>query len=176
MRNRDNFQAQYKLVKANRVPDVTLGLNYTHNSLSQNNFAPSPENDQLGFNVSLPLPFSALDKDDLHGALLSITQADKQVEAAQVQAETDVRQAAARYKFALETVDQFSHGILNDAEEALEITLYSYRKGSATLLDVRQAESDLNSTYQDYYSALNEEDKALVNLEESAGLWDVRLQ
>jgi cobalt-zinc-cadmium efflux system outer membrane protein len=57
----------------------------------------------------------------------------------------------------------------------LDIILYSYKKGAATLLDVRQAKSDLNATYQSYYSALNKEAKALVSLEQAAGLWDVDL-
>lgn len=108
-------------------------------------------------------------------AHLTVLQADKQLEAAQVQAETDVRQSVARYRSALDAARQYSGGILNDAQHALDIKLYSYKKGASTLLDVRQAESDLNDTYQSYYSTLNEEAKALVNLEQATGLWDIDL-
>jgi cobalt-zinc-cadmium efflux system outer membrane protein len=172
---KENADAQFTLAKANRVPDVTASLNYTHNSQSQNTFAPSPENDQIGFSLQVPIPVSNFDTDDLKAAHLTVMQADKQLEAVQVQAETDVRQSVARYRSALYAVRQYSGGILNDAQRALDIKLYSYKKGAATLLDVRQAESDLNATYQSYYSALNEEVKALVNLEQAAGLWDIDL-
>jgi multidrug efflux pump subunit AcrB len=172
---KENADAQFTLAKANRVPDVTASLNYTHNSQSQNTFAPSPENDQIGFSLQVPIPVSNFDTDDLKAAHLTVMQADKQLEAVQVQAETDVHQSVARYRSALDAVRQYSGGILNDAQRALDIKLYSYKKGAATLLDVRQAESDLNATYQSYYSALNEEVKALVNLEQAAGLWDIDL-
>ena len=82
----------------------------------------------------------------------------------------------ARYRFAVEAAKSYTGGILNDAQRVMDITLYSYKKGNATLLDVRQAESDLTSTYQNYYAALDEEAKALVNLEQMAGFWDIRMQ
>jgi cobalt-zinc-cadmium efflux system outer membrane protein len=172
---KENADAQFTLAKANRVPDVTASLNYTHNSQSQNTFAPSPENDQIGFSLQVPIPVSNFDTDDLKAAQLTVMQAEKQLEATQVLAETDVRQSVARYCSALDAVGQYSGGILNDAQRALDIKLYSYKKGAATLLDVRQAESDLSATYQSYYSALNEEAKALIGLEQSAGLWDFDL-
>jgi cobalt-zinc-cadmium efflux system outer membrane protein len=172
---KENADAQFSLAKANRIPDITASVNYTHNSQSQNTFAPSPENDQIGFSLQVPIPVSNFDTDDLKAARLTVLQADKQLEAAQVQAETDVRQAVARYRSALDSVRQYSGGILSDAQRALDIKLYSYKKGSSTLLDVRQAESDLNDTYQSYYSALNEEAKALVNVEQAAGVWDIEL-
>jgi len=70
---------------------------------------------------------------------------------------------------------EYSRDILSDAQRVLDIKTYSYKKGNATLLDVRQAESDLTTTYQNLYSALNEEAKALVNLEQMSGFWDIQL-
>lgn len=172
----ENAKTQMRLLLANRVPDVTASLNYTHNSQSENTFAPSPENDQIGFSLSIPLPFSNFDTDDVKAARLTIEQSGTQLAAQKVQAETDVRQAVARYRAALDAVGQYYGGILNDAQRVLDITVYSYRKGSATLLDVRQAESDLTNTYQNYYAALNEEAKALVNLEQMTGFWDITMQ
>ncbi len=170
-----NALAQYHLTEANRIPDVTIGLNYTHNSQSQNAYAPSPSNDQIGFAVSMPIPLSNFDRDDLLAARLTILQNENQLAASRVQAETDVRQAIARYRSAVVATKQYTGGILNDAQRVLDIRIYSYKKGSATLLDVRQAESDLTNTYQNYFAALNEEAKALVNLEQMTGFWDIRL-
>jgi cobalt-zinc-cadmium efflux system outer membrane protein len=175
MRAHENAEAQLKLVKANRVPDVTASLNYTHNSESQNAYAPSPENDQIGFSLQMPLPLSNFDTDDLKAASLTVQQSEKQIEATQVQAETDVREAVSRYRSAVESVNQYSGGILNEARRVLDITIYSYKKGKSTLLDVRQAESDLTTTYQNYYTALDEQAKALVNLEQMTGFWDIEL-
>lgn len=175
MRAHENAEAQLKLTEANRVPDVTASLNYTHNSDSQNAYAPSPENDQIGFSLQMPLPLSNFDTDDLKVGHLTVQQSEKQIEAAQVQAETDVRQAVARYRSAVDAVKDYSNGILSDAQRVVDITTYSYKRGKSTLLDVRQAQSDLTTTYQNYFAALDEEAKALVNLEQMTGFWDVQL-
>jgi cobalt-zinc-cadmium efflux system outer membrane protein len=176
LRAHENALAQLRVAEANRIPDVTAALNYTHNTQSQNAFAPSPENDQIGFSLQVPLPISDFDTDDRKAAHLTIQQTEKQIESNQAQAETDVRQAVARYRFAVEAAKEYPGGILNDAQRVLDISIYSYKKGNATLLSVRQAESDLTTTYQNYYAALDEEAKALVNLEQMTGFWDVDIQ
>ena len=175
LRLQEYAAAQLQVVKSARVPDVTAALNYTHNTSTQNAIAPSPANDQVGLSLQFPIPLANFNTDDVQAANLTFAQAQRQAEMAQVQAETDVRQAIDRYHAAHETVRQYSGGILKDAERVFEIALYSYKKGKASLLDVRQAESDLNATYQSFYTAQNEEAKSLVNLEQAAGVWDLTL-
>ena len=86
-----------------------------------------------------------------------------------------MRQAIERYRTAVTEAKEYSSDILKDAQRVFDIKTYSYKKGNATLLDVRQAESDLTTTYQNLYTALNEEAKAVVNLEQMTGFWDIRL-
>ena len=175
MRARANAEAQLKLTEANRVPDVTASVNYMHNSESQNVYAPSPEEDEIGFALQIPLPISNLDTDDLKAAHFTIEQTQTQIEATQAQAESVVLQAVERYRTAVEAAGEYSGRILKDAQRVLDIKTYAYRRGNATLLDVRQAERDLTTTYQNFYSALNEEAKALVNLEQMTGFWDIQI-
>jgi cobalt-zinc-cadmium efflux system outer membrane protein len=176
LRAHEDALAQLRVTEANRIPDVTASLNYTHTTQSQNAYAPSPENDQIGFSLQVPLPISDFDTDDLRAAHLTIQQTEMQMEANQAQAETDVRQAVARYRYAGRAASEYSNGILNDAQRVLDISIYSYKKGNTTLLVVRQAESDLTTTYENYFTALDEQAKALVNLEQMTGFWDIDLR
>jgi outer membrane protein, heavy metal efflux system len=60
-----------------------------------------------------------------------------------------------------------------DADRVLEAKVYSYNRGSSSLLEVLDAQRVNNDVYLAYYAALNEQAKALVALEQSAGIWDV---
>jgi outer membrane protein TolC len=51
--------------------------------------------------------------------------------------------------------------------------LYSYNCGSASLLEVLEAQRANNDVCLAYYAALNERAKALVALEQSSGIWDI---
>jgi outer membrane protein, heavy metal efflux system len=63
--------------------------------------------------------------------------------------------------------------LLQDADRVLEAKLYSYNRGAASLLEVLEARRANNDIYLAYYAALSEQAKALVALEQSAGIWDV---
>jgi outer membrane protein, heavy metal efflux system len=70
-------------------------------------------------------------------------------------------------------VELYTGGVLADAERVAEATFYSYQRGSATQLEVLDAERTVNEVYLAYFDALSEHAKALVAVEQSAGLWDI---
>jgi outer membrane protein TolC len=100
-------------------------------------------------------------------------QADKAAEAIELKAVTDVRQAYTRYYLARAAVSQYSGKLLQDADRVLEAKLYSYRRGSASLLEVLDAQRVNNDTYLAYFDALSEQAKFLVAVEQAADIWDI---
>jgi outer membrane protein, heavy metal efflux system len=165
--------AQYVLVQANRVPDVTVGLNGGYYTRGTNPIDPTPIWKSLGLNFSIPIPFSNVNQGDLQAALNSELQAKQSLAAVELKATTDVRSAYERYTLASDAVAHYSSQLLQDADRVLEAKLYGYSRGSASLLEVLEARRANNDIYLAYYAALNERAKALIALEQSAGIWDI---
>ena len=87
--------------------------------------------------------------------------------------EVDVRGAFARYQISLERLAQYEHGALTLASRVLQAQLLAYKAGSATLLDVLQAQKADTDVHLAYIDALGERAKALIALEQAANLWDL---
>ena len=125
-------------------------------------------------NFSIPIPLSNLiNQGDLQAALNSELQAKQVLAAVELKANTEVRGAYERYTLAVDAVSHYSAELLRDADRVLEAKVYSYNRGSSSLLEVLDAQRVNNDVYLAYHAALNEQAKALVALEQSAGIWDV---
>jgi len=172
-RGREGARAQYNLTRANRVPDVDVGVGVIHSTRITNTIDPAPPWNSLALTLSVPMPLSNINKGDLMAAKSGEAQADKAAEAIELKAVTEVRQAYTRYNLARVAVSQYSGELLQDADTVLEAKLYSYRRGSASLLEVLDAQRANNDTYLAYFAALSEQAKSLVAVEQAAGIWDV---
>jgi cobalt-zinc-cadmium efflux system outer membrane protein len=166
--------AQYVLAQANRVPDLTVGLNSGYFTRGTNPIDPTPIWKSLGVNFSIPIPISNLvNQGDLQAALNTELQAKQSLAALELKATTDVRSAYERYTLAADAVAHYSSQLLQDADRVLDAKIYSYNRGAASLLDVLEARRANNDIYLAYYTALSEQAKALIALEQSAGIWDI---
>ncbi len=165
--------AGVKLAKANRVPDIDLGLSWQRNFASNNLISPSPQFDQIGLSVSIALPvFNAL-RAELTMAQLASEQTEKNFQATRLKADIEVRQAFARYQLATARMATYKGAALKEALSVLEAKLYGFQRGQVTLLEVLNAQREENNVYLTYYDALTEYAKALVTLEQAAGIWDI---
>ena len=160
--------------KANRVPNLDVGVNWTHNTSSQNSIAPSPEFDSVGLSLSLPIPLWNRNRAAITSAQLSAEQAQKQLEAAELKAEVQIRQAVSGYRSAIERVHHYQSGILKDAEAVLAAKRFSYQQGQSTLLELLDAQRTDNEVRSSYNEALADQAKALIELERGAHLWEIR--
>jgi outer membrane protein, heavy metal efflux system len=172
-RAREGARAQYNLTRANRVPDVDVGVGVVHSTRITNTIDPAPPWNSLALTLSVPIPLSNINKGDVMAAKFGEAQADRAAEATQLKAVTEVRQAYTRYNLARAAVSQYSGELLQDADRVLEAKLYSYRRGSASLLEVLDAQRANNDTYLAYFDALSEQAKSLVAVEQAAGIWDI---
>ena len=67
----------------------------------------------------------------------------------------------------------FDASVIADAEHVLEATRYQYEHGGASLVAVLVAQRTVNDVYGAYNAALAAHAHALVEVETSAGIWDV---
>jgi outer membrane protein, heavy metal efflux system len=166
-------RAGYRLAKAARIPDVTITGAYSHLTRVTNPIDPSPAWESAGVSLSLPITISALNSGAVEAAYYQELQAEKSLQAAKLQAESDVRRAYQHYVLAVDEVQLFGSELLKDSVQIYKSRLFKLEKGQVTLLDVLDAHQALVQLYLDYYNALSGRAKALVELEQAAGIWDV---
>ncbi len=172
-RQLDNARAEYQIAKANRVPDLTVGGAYAHETRITNPIDPAPAWDSLGISLSIPIPLSDLNQGPTEAAYYLQSQAEEELRAAKLRAASEVCSAYERYTLSQAVVVQFADEMFRDSDQAYESRLLELQRKTATLVNVLDMHRALNQLYFDYYGALNEQAKALVSLERSVGIWDV---
>jgi cobalt-zinc-cadmium efflux system outer membrane protein len=170
---RDAAQSAVLQEKANRIPSVDVGAGWTHNTSSDNSIAPAPEFDSVGLSLSFPIPLWNRNRAAIAAARFAADRAQKQVEAAELKAEVQIRRAFTSYGSAVERVRQYQGGILKDADAVLEAKRFSYQRGQATLLELLEAQRAANDVRASYNDALADQARTLVELERAAQLWEI---
>lgn len=166
-------QKSLQLVKANRTIDLGVQLGANYNAASHNDIAPVPAYHNLNAGISIPLKISNTYKGDIKSANFAIQQAEYQYQQVLLQIQTDVSQAYFNYIAAKKQVTQFNTGLLADAKKILDGEIYSYKRGETSLLEVLNAHRTYNDLQQNYYQALFSYASALIEVERSAGIWDL---
>lgn len=171
-RSQQTSQRQVGLAHANRWIDVTLAAGWQHGFPGRLPNYPTDPFDVLFFTLGVPLPLSRAYYGELNAARLGALQAEVRRKAVEQQAAIEVRTAHARYQGTTAVLEEFSAGLLADAEKVLAAKLYDYQRGGATQLEVITAQRAVNDVYLDYFDALAEHARALVTLQAAAGIWE----
>lgn len=172
---RDAANSGIHFAKANRGPDVDVGLSYTYTSGSENFVAPASPDSMVGLSLSFPLPLWNRQRAEVESARFSARQAEVMLQAAELKAEVRVRQTLSSYQLMLQRVGKFQSALLKGADDVLEAKRFSYEHGQATLLELLDAQRTANEVHQSYNDALADAAKALIELERATQLWDIKL-
>jgi cobalt-zinc-cadmium efflux system outer membrane protein len=170
---RDTATSGIHLAKANRVPDVDIGLNYLYNTATENIVNPTEHDYWLTLSFSLPLPLWHGQRAEIQTAQFTAAQAEKTLQSAELKAEVQVRQTFYTYQIMQERVQKFQGELLKGADDVLTAKRFSYEHGQTTLLDLLDAQRADNDIHQSYNDALADAAKALIELERAAELWDI---
>ena len=168
-------KGKLSLAHANRWEDLTLNAGFLRTLTGTKDFS-QPAYNSISAGLSIPLPLARIYRGELDAAEAGVSQAEVAVKQAELVVETDVRQALVKYNAAVQRVQLYRGGVLADADRVAEATLYSYQRGSATLLEVLDSQRTVNEVYLAYYDALSEYAKALVAVETTSGIWDIKLE
>jgi len=173
LKNKNVAQNVLKLTKANRVLDLGLSLGVENASVVTNVVAPTPSSNAVSAGITIPLKFSNQNKGELKAAEYGLQQADVLYKQIELQIQTEVRKAWFNYQTVQKQVRQFNTGLLADAKKLLDGKVYSYKRGETTLLEVLNAQRTYNETQLSYHETLFNYAAALVEVEKTAGIWDI---
>jgi cobalt-zinc-cadmium efflux system outer membrane protein len=151
--------SQIGLAKANAKQDLNVTFDYSHVNVAN-----------VGsFFFNLPLPIFNRNQGEVARNYFVLTQSQLLEKAAEQQVLTDVRNAYELVRNSAEVVDLYNKGYLQQAQEALEITRFSYQHGAASLLDFLDAERSYRATELSYRQALATYMSALEQLRQAVG-------
>jgi len=172
---RASAEAQLDLVKRQKFPDVTLGLNYTwggFNGWSVDNSIMAPF---ITFSISAPIPvFYQLQGEQRQAEAQRDTSALQHAKAT-AQVATDVATGLAVLNASRALVQRMEGprrqggGLLESAKGAFDIVAAQYDKGAATLTDYLDALRTYIATKNEYFGDLSNYWTAVFQLEAAVG-------
>lgn len=173
LRNKDVAAKALKVARRERNTDVDLSIAVSRNARVYNEEAPAPPFTGVTAGIAIPLKFSNFNKGTVRAARFREQQADTQYKQALLQVQTEVMQAYRNYQSFTEQVRHYEDGLLRQAREVMDGKVYSYNRGEVSLLEVLDAQRTYDDVQAQYIETLFNHSAALVELERSAGIWDV---
>lgn len=167
-KNVEVFQKNYKLVRAERRPDIDLSLSYERD---WNHFLPQAR--LATFGVSIPLTLSNINKGAIKSAKLKTEQAGMGFRDVELQVLAEIRQSWYGFEAERKKVAQYRSGIMDESRKVLDGMVYKYKRGEATVLDVLVSQRTYNEVCQDYLETMKGYVSSLVTLERACGFWDI---
>jgi cobalt-zinc-cadmium efflux system outer membrane protein len=172
--------ASAQLVAATReaYPDLSVGVNYTHDSFTVSGDNPNT----LGLSLSVPLPVFDRNQANRRRAELDQRRAENDAERVRIRVEHDVADAVRRTVRAERLLLAFEGGaapagagvgtpggMLGRAETALRVAERSYKSGATSLLELLEAQRTYLETRAQYLTALYDFRQAKVDLIHATG-------
>ena len=175
MKNKEVASRALKATRRERNTDVDLSIAISKNARVHNEEAPAPPFTGVTAGIAIPLKFSNFNKGTVRAARFREQQAETQYQQALLQVQTEVMQAYRSYQSLTEQVSHYENGMLHAAREVIDGKIYSYNRGEVSLLEVLDAQRTFDDVQAQYIETLFNYSAALVELEKSAGVWDVEL-
>jgi len=165
----DMAEKEVDLARAERIPNVTLALDYSQERtiFSELNFS---DRDRLaGLKLSVPLPFFDRKQGEIAQARAQQEKARLELTLLRAMIEKEITDAMTRVQAAQKVLRLFGGGILPLATSHLDLTQKAYQQGQAGILDVMEAQRRFSETRLGYLEALYEYNLALAEVEKMAG-------
>lgn len=172
---RDVARKALTVTRRERRTDIDLSITVSHNGRVHNEEAPAPTYTGVTFGVAIPLKFSNINKGAVRAAKYRTEQADTEHKQALLQMHGEISDAYRVYLSQRKQCDNYEKDMLQKAGEVLKGRLYSYGRGAVSLLEALTAQRTYSEVKEGYIEALYNHAVALVNLNASAGIWDVTL-
>lgn len=157
-------EAELRLAKAYRIPDVTIGAGYA----IQGSDGPDNSN-QLAFSLGVPLPLFNRNQGGIMQAEAAMRIAGADLDKTQNQVENQVDVAYRNLIESRQLVEAFLGGVLDDARSTFTIVERAYERGGATLLDLLDAARTSRTIQQSYIEALFSYQRNVIQLESAVG-------
>lgn len=157
-------EADLKLAKAFRIPDVTIGAGYSVQG------SRGPDNQQMGIlNLGVPLPLFNRNQGGIVQAEVGVQAAQAELDRTVNQVENQVDVAYRNLLQSRRLVEAYLAGVLEDARSTFTIVERAYERGGATILDLLDAARTSRTIQQNFIEALFTYQRNLFQLESSVG-------
>jgi cobalt-zinc-cadmium efflux system outer membrane protein len=157
-------EADLKLAKAFRVPDVTIGAGYSVQGPR------GPDNQQMAIlNLGVPLPLFNRNQGGIVQAEVGVQSAQAELDRTVNQVENQVDVAYHNLLQSRRLVEAYLAGVLDDARSTFTIVERAYERGGATILDLLDAARTSRTIQQNFIEALFSYQRNLFQLESSVG-------
>lgn len=157
-------EADLKLAKAYRIPDLTVGGGYAIQG------AQGPDNQgQVALNFGLPLPLFNRNQGGIVQAEVAVQTAEADLSRTLNQIENEVDVAYKNLLQSRRLVEAFLGGVLDDARSTFTIVERAYERGGATILDLLDAARTSRTIQQNYFEALFNYQRNVIQLENAVG-------
>jgi cobalt-zinc-cadmium efflux system outer membrane protein len=157
-------EADLKLAKAFRIPDVTVGAGYSVQGPR------GPDNQQMGIlNLGVPLPLFNRNQGGIVQAEVGVQSAQAELDRTVNQVENQVDVAYRNLLQSRRLVEAYLAGVLEDARSTFTIVERAYERGGATILDLLDAARTSRTIQQNFIEALFSYQRNLFQLESSVG-------
>ncbi len=157
-------EADLKLAKAFRVPDVTIGAGYSVQGPR------GPDNQQMAIlNLGVPLPLFNRNQGGIVQAEAGVQSAQAELDRTVNQVENQVDVAYHNLLQSRRLVEAYLAGVLEDARSTFTIVERAYERGGATILDLLDAARTSRTIQQNFIEALFSYQRNLFQLESSVG-------
>lgn len=157
-------EAELKLAKAHRIPDVTVGAGYD----IQGSHGPDNPN-QMAFSLGMPLPLFNRNQGGIMQAEAAMRAAGADLDKTLNQVENQVDVAYRNLIESRRLVEAFRGGVLDDARSTIAIVERAYERGGVTLLDLLDAARTSRMIQQSYIEALFNYQRTVIQLESAVG-------
>jgi cobalt-zinc-cadmium efflux system outer membrane protein len=157
-------EADLKLAKAYRIPDLTIGGGYAIQG------SQGPDNpQQFALNMGLPLPLFNRNQGGIRQAEVATQTAEADLNKTINIVENEVEVAYRNLIQSRRLVEAYIGGVLEDARSTLTIVERAYERGGATILDLLDAARTSRTIQQNYIEALFNYQHNLFQLESAVG-------
>lgn len=157
-------EADLKLARAYRYPDVTIGAGYSIQGPH------GPDNQQMGIlNFGVPLPLLNRNQGGVVQAEVAAQSAQVDLDKTVNQIENQVEAAYRNFLQSRRLVETYLGGVLEDARSALTIAEQAYQRGGVTILDLLDAARTSRTIQQNYIEAIFAYQRDLLQLESAVG-------
>lgn len=157
-------EADLKLAKAYRYPDITIGGGYAFQGPR------GPDNpQQAALTLGVPLPLFNRNQGGIIQAEVAVQTAEADLNRTLNQVENQVDVAYRNLIQSRRLVEAFLGGVLDDARSTATIVERAYERGGATILDLLDAARTSRTIQQNYIEALFNYQRNVIQLESAVG-------
>lgn len=157
-------EADLRLAKAYRIPDVTVGAGYSIQGPK------GPDNPgQVALSLGVPLPLFNRNQGGIIQAEVAVQTAEADLSKTLNQVENEVDVAYKNLLQSRRLVEAFLGGVLEDARSTFTIVERAYERGGATILDLLDAARTSRTIQQNYFEALFSYQRNVIQLESAVG-------